>query len=414
MNEMVEFLAKHGYWLLFVAVIGRQACLPVPALLLLLAAGALAGLGKLSFTGIIACSVIAFLVADLTWYAAGRRWGSRTLQFICGFMQDPAVRLDKVAKTFDRYGAQSLLVSKFIVGLDAVAAPMSGASRMELPRFLVFDGLGAILWSSVYATLGYVFSDQLDRLAAGIAAMGKLIISAGVIWLSVLMVRKMVRWYCFLREFRLARITPEELGDKLKSPEKILVLDLQGGANQADAMMAIPGAVRIDPRKLSRYIQRYRGVDLHTDREVILYCDSAREATSARVALALRGLGFEHVRPLAGGFQAWRKRGLAVTSSVRILPPPEHAVYVLREVLQHSRTNAAQFLKTTVAHVDQLLEGAWKHIARSRATDLLVPESQRPEDLADGAVFVSATVPVPPLSTPVTTASGLAPAVKQP
>jgi membrane protein DedA with SNARE-associated domain/rhodanese-related sulfurtransferase len=400
MKEMVEFLAKHGYWLLFIAVLGRQACLPVPALLLLLAAGALAGLGTLSFTGIIACSVIAFLVADLTWYAAGRRWGSRTLQFVCGFMPDPTVRLDKIAKTFDRYGARSLLVSKFIVGLDAVAAPMSGASRMELPRFLVFDGLGAILWSSVYATLGYVFSDQLDRLAADLAEMGKLILFAGVIWFSFLMVRKIVRWHRFLGEFRLARITPEELGDKLKSPHKILVLDLQGGANQADAMMAIPGAVRIDPRKLNRYIQQYRGVVLDTDREVILYCDSPSEARSARVALALRGLGFEHVRPLAGGFQAWRKRGLAVTSSVRTLPPPEQAVYVLREVLQHSRTNAAQFLKTTVTHVDQLMERALKHIGSTKASSLVLPESKEPEGLAEGAAFVPATVPVSPRSTP--------------
>jgi membrane protein DedA with SNARE-associated domain len=76
MKETVEFLAKHGYWLLFVAVLGRQACLPVPVDLLLLAASALAGLGRLSFTGIIAFSVTAFLLADLTWYAAGRRWGS--------------------------------------------------------------------------------------------------------------------------------------------------------------------------------------------------------------------------------------------------------------------------------------------------------------------------------------------------
>jgi rhodanese-related sulfurtransferase len=188
------------------------------------------------------------------------------------------------------------------------------------------------------------------------------------------MVRKTVRWYRFLREFRLARITPDELGDKLKNPQRILVLDLQGGANEADAMMAIPGAVRIDPRKLSRYIRQYRGVDLHTDREVILYCDSAMEATSRRVALALRGLGFEHVRPLTGGFQAWRKSGWPSPPALEFCHR-RNMRSILREVLQHSRTSAAQFLKTTVAHVDRLLDDAWKHIVSTRASDLLVPES---------------------------------------
>lgn len=362
MKEMVEFLAKHGYWLLFAGVLGRQACLPVPANLLLLAAGALAGLGRLSLVGIILFSVIAFLLTDLTWYGAGRRWGSRTLHFFCGGTQDPRSCVDKIGKTFSRYGVKLLLVSKFIIGLDAVAAPMSGISRVSLPRFLVFDAIGAILWSSTYTALGYFFSDQLDRVAAHAAQTGKLVVLVGIVGLGVLIVHKLVQGYRFLGEFRLARITPEELRDKLPTAEKLLILDLQGGAKKTQELKAIPGAVRIDPGELGRYIRQYRGSDLRTDREVILYCDSPSETTSARVALALRRLGFTRVRPLAGGLQAWRKRGLPVSSNVQMLPLPEHAVYVLREVLQYSRTKAAQLLKTSVTDVDQLLERALKHI----------------------------------------------------
>jgi membrane protein DedA with SNARE-associated domain/rhodanese-related sulfurtransferase len=362
MREMAEFLAKHGYWLLFAAVLGRQACLPVPANLLLLAAGALAGLGRLSLPGILAFSVIAFLLTDLTWYGAGRRWGSRTSHFFCGAAQDPRSCVDKIGRAFSRYGVKLLLVSKFIIGLDAVAAPMSGISRISLPRFLVFDAIGAILWSSTYTALGYFFSDQLDRVAAYTAQTGKLVVLVGVVGLGVLIVFKLVQRYRFLGEFRLARITPENLRDKLPTAEKLLILDLQGGAKHTQGLKAIPGAVRIDPEELCRYIRQYRGADRRTDREVILYCDSPSETTSARVALALRRLGFTRVRPLAGGFQAWRKRGLPISSSVRMLPLPEHAVYVLREILQYSRTNAALLLKTSSTDVDHLLERALKHI----------------------------------------------------
>ena len=56
MTEMVQVLAKYGYWLLFVSVLGRQACLPVPTNLLLVAAGAFAGLGRLNPIGIVAVS----------------------------------------------------------------------------------------------------------------------------------------------------------------------------------------------------------------------------------------------------------------------------------------------------------------------------------------------------------------------
>ena len=128
--------------------------------------------------------------------------------------------------------------------------------------------------------------------------------------------------------------------------------------------MAIPGAVRIDPRLLRQYMEQYRNVDLGTDREVVLYCASPGEVKSARVALALRQRGFEHVRPLAGGLQGWRGRGFPVTTDVRMLPAPEHAVYLLREVLQYSRTNAAQLLKTSAADIDRLLEHAMRRIGR--------------------------------------------------
>ena len=50
MSEMVQFLARHGYWLLICAVLGRQACLPIPANLILVAAGALARSGKLNLS----------------------------------------------------------------------------------------------------------------------------------------------------------------------------------------------------------------------------------------------------------------------------------------------------------------------------------------------------------------------------
>src|ERR1700746_892913 len=97
MKQLIEFLEGHGYWVLFVSVLGRQACLPVPANLLLLAAGALAGLGKLNVAGIIVFAAAAFLLADTAWYGAGRTWGGKTLEFVCGAAADPSTCVAKIA-----------------------------------------------------------------------------------------------------------------------------------------------------------------------------------------------------------------------------------------------------------------------------------------------------------------------------
>ena len=182
MNETVQFVAQHGYWLLFGAVLGRQACLPIPANLVLLAAGAVARSGRLGLSGIIGLSVVTFLLADLAWYEAGRRLENRVLHFLCGLSRDPGSCVCRATTSFASHGVRTLIISKFVVGLDAVAAPLAGAGRVPPVNFLIFDALGAVLWSGAYAALGYIFSDQLDLVAMHVARAGTflaLVIAAG-------------------------------------------------------------------------------------------------------------------------------------------------------------------------------------------------------------------------------------------
>ncbi|HXK06478.1 MAG TPA: hypothetical protein VMS37_29045, partial [Verrucomicrobiae bacterium] len=139
MKETVEFLAHHGYWLLAGAVLGRQACLPVPANLLLVAAGALARRGDLHFASILASAVLTFIVADLAWYEAGRRWGDRTLHLLGSFSRDPVATVRRATTAFSRHGVRTLVISKFVIGVDAVAAPLTGAAGVSPAKFVMFD-----------------------------------------------------------------------------------------------------------------------------------------------------------------------------------------------------------------------------------------------------------------------------------
>jgi len=316
MNETIQFLVQHGYWLLIGAVLGRQACLPIPANLVLVAAGALAHSGRLSLSGTVGVSVVTFLLADLAWYEAGRRLGDRILHFVCGLSRDPGPCVHKATAAFGRHGVRILLISKFVVGLDAVAAPLAGAARKSPIDFLVFDALGAMFWSATYTALGYIFGDQLDRVAAHVMRLGAFVVLAVAAGFGFHMFQKFARWQRFVRQFKLARITPEQLRAKLNAGEDILLVDLQGRLDYPTEPMAIPGAVRINPRKL----EQYRDVEISPSREVVLYCACPGESTSARVALALRQKGIMHVRPLAGGLEGWRGRGFPVTSEVRISP----------------------------------------------------------------------------------------------
>ena len=75
MKETMEFLVRHGYALLFAWVLGEQAGMPIPATPILMAAGALAGQGKLNGWIALGIALLASLCADTVWFDFGRRRG---------------------------------------------------------------------------------------------------------------------------------------------------------------------------------------------------------------------------------------------------------------------------------------------------------------------------------------------------
>ena len=228
MNSIVQFLVQHGYSVLFAAVFANQVGLPVPAILFLLAAGALAGSGRLSLIPALGLALSASVLADLPWYEAGRRWGDKILHFIYGLAIDPDAAERRSRKNFARYGARVLLAAKFVPGLDAAAPPLAGLSGISLLRFLTFDAVGSGLWSCAYTGLGYAFTRDLDRAVTYAGRMGRLFVIVALAGLCIYLGRKLVRWCRFIREFRLARITPEELKRKLDAGEPVFIFDLQG------------------------------------------------------------------------------------------------------------------------------------------------------------------------------------------
>jgi rhodanese-related sulfurtransferase len=107
-----------------------------------------------------------------------------------------------------------------------------------------------------------------------------------------------------IHKLRLRKISPSLLQQRLNANEKIALVDLVS-FEESDSSQGIPGAIRVDAQRL-----RVPGhVEVPKDLDVVLYCSSARELTSARVALALRKKGISGVWVLDGGLNAWKKLG---------------------------------------------------------------------------------------------------------
>jgi len=267
MHRTLEFLLHHGYVVVLAWVFAEQLGLPIPSMPLLLAAGALAGTGRMSFFASLFYAVLAAVAADFIWYQLGRRKGIKVLQLLCKISLEPDSCVRRTEGVFAKEGARSLLLAKFIPGLSTVAPPLAGIFHMRARRFLFFDVMGSTIWAGTFLGLGFVFSGQIERVAEYLASFGGWLLVFVVAALAAYIGYKFIARQRFLRELRIARITVDELKEKIDAGEELVIVDLRHSVDFEAEPETIPGAFRMDAKELEEKDDR-----LPRDREVILYC----------------------------------------------------------------------------------------------------------------------------------------------
>ncbi|MBI1898987.1 MAG: VTT domain-containing protein [Acidobacteria bacterium] len=304
MDQIIALLLAHDYPILFVVVLLEQLGLPIPATPVLLALGALAGTGNASFPAALLVAMVASVVSDLTWFELGRRRGRPVMRMLCKISLEPDFCVRRTETAFQRHGVGLLLFSKFVPGLNIAAPPVAAMVQMSRARFLAWDAAGAALWSGSFIALGYMFSKQIEKIGAFAVHMGMASVLAIAVALALFLGWKYAQRRRFLQRLRIARITPEELYRKQENGEDIVVADLRHPLDFDYDRVKVRGALRLLPEELEK-----RHGEIPRDRDVVLYCNCPNEATSATVAMQLRRFGITRVRPLAGGFEAWRTGG---------------------------------------------------------------------------------------------------------
>ena len=298
--DFIALIAAYGYWIVLAVAFVDQVGAPVPAIAILLAAGAVAGQGELSLAGILAAATVGTVAGDVILYQGGRWRGGPVLRGLCSFSLAPDTCVRKTETLFERLGWKALVVAKFVPGLAFLAAPVAGVLRMAFAPFLLFDSLGALLYNVVVIGIGFLLHDQLDRVVGWFRALGSAAIPLVVGALVLFWAWRIHQKRRILRSLRSRRLTPAELRLRLESSDPPRIVDLRSAIAFEVTREALPGAIRLDPEELDK-----RHTDIPRNRDIVLYCTCPNETTSARVALALKKRGIERVFPLEGGFEAW-------------------------------------------------------------------------------------------------------------
>jgi len=302
--DLSAIISQYGLAVVFGNVLLEQLGLPLPAIPILIVAGAMVVNGKLSLFAVAATAVVACVVADGVWYMAGRYFGNRVMKTLCRISLTPDSCVSETQSRFERWGINALVIAKFVPGLSLIAPPLAGATGIDWVRYLFFNTLGSALWVAAGVGGGMLLGPQIERLLAYAHEFGTI---AFIVLGGLLASYVAFKWWerrSFYAMLRTARISVDELYRLMDAGNAPVVVDVRTATARAMQPQRIPGALHVTLNSVDAHVK-----DLPRDREIILYCTCPNEASAAQVAKMLIDAGFMRVRPLLGGLDAWIAAG---------------------------------------------------------------------------------------------------------
>jgi len=264
---MVHFLEVYGYWLVFGLAFAENLGIPIPSFPVLIMAASMVTTLHFSLAGLLLVSVMGALAGDIFWYVLGRVRGRPILKLLCSITLNPDSCVSRTENIFVRHGLKSLLVAKFVPGLNTVGPPLAGMLRISPLQFALFDVGGIVLWAGAALSLGVIFRAQVELVLAWLQTFGKL----GLLLLAVIVAGWLLyKWIERRRFYQLlekSRITPPEVKELIDTGGDIVIVDLRSEFSYETEGVKIPGAIHIPPRQFEA---RYK--DIPPGKPVVMYC----------------------------------------------------------------------------------------------------------------------------------------------
>ncbi len=161
LERLITIFTENGYVAVFIALMICGAGLPLPEDITLVAGGVIAGLGYANVHAMFALAMFGVLLGDCAIFLLGHHYGARMLKWrLVARVLTPS-RYAMVQEKFVRYGNRMLFVARFLPGMRTTVYVTAGTShRVSFLRFLLIDGLAALISVPFWVYLGYFGADN--------------------------------------------------------------------------------------------------------------------------------------------------------------------------------------------------------------------------------------------------------------
>ena len=269
MRDLLALLVHHGYIFIFLIVLAEALGIPVPAALALLTGGAAVASGALRGPAVLLIAVTAMLLGDSSLYVLGNRMGWRLLGLLCRLSVDPESCILRSAESFYKRGRSTLLVAKFIPGINSMAPALAGSMKMPFIQFMGLDVLGALAYAIGYGSIGFIFRDFLAFIVRGFQTAGHVVEIVVIIAAIAFCIYRFSLYWRHRADRIVPRIQVAELAARLQTQyaEKILLVDVRSHGYYDPRAYRIRGSIRLEPNNLSEEAK-----ELPRDKDIYLYC----------------------------------------------------------------------------------------------------------------------------------------------
>ena len=164
MHEIVDFIVNiardFGYLGIFVMMFLESTFFPFPSEVAMIPAGYLASQGEMSLTLAIVVGTAGSLLGALFNYYLARKYGRVGVLKFGKYFFFNEEKLEKMERFFVEHGSFSTFVARLIPGVRQLVSLPAGLSKMPLGKFALHTTLGAGVWATILALLGYFIGDN--------------------------------------------------------------------------------------------------------------------------------------------------------------------------------------------------------------------------------------------------------------
>lgn len=191
---IISIMEQLGYFGIALLMFLDNVFPPIPSEVIMPSAGFAASKGQLLLSGVIIAGSIGSLLAAALLYWVGRKipnqsifnWVDRYGKYL--FIKSEDVK--KALDWFEKYGHRVVFFGRMVPAVRSLISIPAGMSHMPFWKFMLYSGVGTIIWTTFLACVGYYFGNNIELMQQIFSRVGYVIITIVLILVAYFFYKK--------------------------------------------------------------------------------------------------------------------------------------------------------------------------------------------------------------------------------